>query len=158
MCVNIREKNCTIRCFLSLPGVEILWKSLFLHVFFAVVKREKPFATPCHAEVLFNLSFSSLSPSTDACRNVNGGDFGFLWISIDHSEMMLISTYHLMMFSHLKTLSIFLSYRLRRRISYERWLLLFLCGGECEGWETQERLSQVLFKTSSPKHSTRHEE
>lgn len=49
-------------------------------------------------------------PETDACRNENGGDFGFLWISIDHIEMLLISTYRLMMFSHLKELSELLSF------------------------------------------------
>lgn len=53
----------------------------------------------------YSIYLFPLTP-TDACRNGNGGDFGFLWISIDHIEMMLISTYRLMMFSHLKTLSI----------------------------------------------------
>ena len=44
--------------------------------------------------------FSVYPLAQHACRNENGGDFGFLWISIDHIKMMLISTYHLMMFLH----------------------------------------------------------
>lgn len=60
-------------------------------------------STPCDDSCWSFIQFIFLPfTPTDACRNENGGDFGFLWISIDRAEMMLISTYHLMMFSHLR--------------------------------------------------------
>lgn len=58
-------------------------------------------STPCDDSCWSFIQFIFLLfTPTDACRNENGGDFGFLWISIDRIEMMLISTYHLMMFLH----------------------------------------------------------
>lgn len=60
-------------------------------------------STPCDDSCWSFIQFIFLLfTPTDACRNENGGDFGFLWISIDRIEMMLISTYHLMMFLHLR--------------------------------------------------------
>lgn len=78
-------------------------KSLFLHVFPAHTLTLGTPEKPMTSVKFYSIYLSSCLPPP--VRNVrvettNGGDFGFLWISIDHGEMLLISTYHLMMFLH----------------------------------------------------------